>query len=99
MAALLETQALEYWVDRAGGRAGGGCGAQRRLLSSGCSFGNEGSSGLGGSGGRSGGRRVVGRADRVFNETSSGCSLAAGSVEYLMLSWKRGPWSTGNRGY
>ena len=90
MAALLETEALEYWVDRAGGRAGGGCGALRRLLSSGCSLGNEGSSGLGGSGGRSGGRsggqRAVGRADRVFNKTSSACSLAAGSVEYLMLS-------------
>ena len=66
MAALLETEALEYWVDRAGGRAGGGCGALRRLLSSGCSLGNEGYSGLGGSGGRLGRRRAVGRADLVF---------------------------------
>ena len=62
MAALLETQALEYWVDRAGGRAGGGCGALRRLLSSGCSLGNEGSSGLGGSGGRAGARAGGGRS-------------------------------------
>ena len=48
MGAVLETEAFEYWVDRAGGgRAGGG---------------------------RAG---------------------AAGSVEYWVLFWRRGLWSTG----
>ena len=59
MGVVLETEALEYWVDRAGGgRAGGG------------------------------------RAGLVFDKPLAN-ALAAGSVEYWVLSWRRGLWSTG----
>ena len=57
MAALLETEVLEYWADRVGGGRAGGC--------------------------------TGGRASPVFHKTSSEYCLAAGSVEYWVLSWKR----------
>ena len=104
MGALLETEALECRVDRAGGRAGGGCGVlgalvetetveqrvlfwRRRLF---CAR------WIGRAVGRAVGLAAGGRAGGFgFHETSSGCSLVAGSVEFWSFSWRRGLWCTG----
>ena len=95
MGVLLETEALECRVDRAGGRAGGGCGVLgalvetetveqrvlfwRRKLFSARWIGRA--VGLA-AGGRAGGFG--------FHATSRGCSLVAGSVEFWLFSWRRG---------